>query len=614
MSSDYPRTQHLKQLLQQYNLEYTNSKNDLESHLANLKKQIEELESQRKWTEKQHAEKEAIHVQKVQQAFHYCKQDPQFLTQLPAMDRIPTRFAKHLFPYQKSCIDHMLNVAHFLSDSIKILGNAPGTGKTRMVLVFAFIALRSNLQVSKRKILIIIPSKLMQHWKLESASLGLVTGKEVLFYGNVYSLRRESVDGRIQNQDPDQIPIPPIEIIGHNCFIKYSKECAKYLNDELYTLIFDENETRESSDFFWHKSKCDHWIVSGTYKDNKAWNHLQEKLGHDAVVHASASFIQQSYTLPLMTSHVIRCKGLDPQIRQFLPQHTLALLNQGDMEGALRSVCSENETEFSEQSVILAHTQSLLQIEKECDEKLKDENESKDSILMWQKKKQDNENTRQNIIERIQDTLCPICYTDNMNAPVIITKCCVRRICLACLMRALSVSHQKSKCPWCRCAMLTADAFSVIKVAKSIGHIEDYRNGSKADALLALIQQELNESWLIVTENEHCFKLQGLLKSRGMSCDTLQGSADQVQDLIDRHSSRKVKVLFLNRLGLGVGVHLAHVTRILFYHVFATNSDYKQAIARAQRIGRTEPLIIYHLVTNNEEVDKSILLQHNSVT
>lgn len=620
----YPRSNHLLQLLKSLEAEHTNSLAKIHNEIEEIDQELERLQLKKKHSLLNINLLLKRHVEKVDMAYKYCKKDEQLLVTIPdpstqeeednsLLTELQHRFSSFLYPYQMACIFHMMKVAQTFPDAIKFLGNVPGTGKTRMALIFAWTALRARAKYSRKRILIIVPAKLIQHWKKESNLIELMQGVEIVFYGNVYSLRRDSLGA-----GDDSKKIYPAEVISYNCFLKYSKECARYLNDQVYTLIFDENETRDGSDFFWHKTNCDHWVISGTYKDNKAWSYIQDKVGYDTVVHASSQFIDKSYTLPPITSRVIRCKGLDPQIRQFLPHETLSLLNQGDTAAALRSVLSDDTNDMSEQSVIRAHTnlleRNIQNCKKQVDywERQPPSSISQAALVEWQSKQSKNETLRQNIIERIKDTLCPICYTDNVDAPVIITKCCVRRICLTCLMRTLSIDSKKSKCPWCRCWMLSADTFSVIQVqtSNSVVNVEPvphFRNGTKAEALLSLIQQEPNESWLIVSENEHCFQLQDLLRNKHFQCNTLQGTTEQVQEMIDQHAIGAIQILFLNRLAFGVGVHLAHVTRILFYHVFSTLTEYKQGIARAQRLGRTLPLVVYHLVTNDEEVDKSIL-------
>ena len=84
-----------------------------------------------------------------------------------------------------------------------------------------------------------------------------------------------------------------------------------------------------------------------------------------------------------------------------------------------------------------------------------------------------------------------------------------------------------------------------------------------------------------------------------INCSVLKGSMATIEKRINEFKNGKIKVLLMNSESYCAGMNLQCTTDVIIYHNL--NSDIeKQAIGRAQRIGRTSKLNVHYLKHNNE--------------
>jgi SNF2 family DNA or RNA helicase len=84
-----------------------------------------------------------------------------------------------------------------------------------------------------------------------------------------------------------------------------------------------------------------------------------------------------------------------------------------------------------------------------------------------------------------------------------------------------------------------------------------------------------------------------------ISYHTLRGNKDVIANTIKSFEKGEKRVLFLPLERVGAGINLVTATHIILLHAM-TPEEEKQAIGRAYRLGRTEPLQIIHLLHEGE--------------
>jgi SNF2 family DNA or RNA helicase len=69
-------------------------------------------------------------------------------------------------------------------------------------------------------------------------------------------------------------------------------------------------------------------------------------------------------------------------------------------------------------------------------------------------------------------------------------------------------------------------------------------------------------------------------------------------NILDKFKSGEIKIILLNTQYAGSGIDINYATDVIIYHTMGI--DKQQAIGRAQRVGRTQPLFIHNLCYEHE--------------
>jgi SNF2 family DNA or RNA helicase len=89
--------------------------------------------------------------------------------------------------------------------------------------------------------------------------------------------------------------------------------------------------------------------------------------------------------------------------------------------------------------------------------------------------------------------------------------------------------------------------------------------------------------------------------SEGISYHTLRGNKDVIASTIKSFEKGDKRVLFLPTESAGAGLNLVSASHIVLFHAM-TPEEEKQAVGRAYRLGRTEPLSVIRLLHDGETV------------
>lgn len=206
--------------------------------------------------------------------------------------------------------------------------------------------------------------------------------------------------------------------------------------------------------------------------------------------------------------------------------------------------------------------------------------------------------------QRLSDTTieeCPICYEDPKQNSATLTPCCHRIFCAACILQSLT---RGLTCPMCRSQIKTGELVQLVDENKTKKKKikEDSKLLSKPRQLLKFLKENPNARVLVFSRYENPFlALERDCDSEGISYHTLRGNKDVIASTIKSFEKGEKKVLFLPTESAGAGLNLVSATHIVLLHAM-TPEEEKQAVGRAYRLGRTEPLSIIRLLHEGETV------------
>lgn len=331
--------------------------------------------------------------------------------------------------------------------------------------------------------------------------------------------------------------------------------------------------------------------------------------GH-LVLRCSTNFIAESISLPPIYRHSILCRApLSHQlVAGVISSDVQAFLHAGDIQSALQhlGVAAEQCTNLVD-AVTENRKKELARLKREYDFKASNEYrtpQAKEEALANQKAKIDRlEEQIKSIKERIenfQKEICPICFDEPQDA--LLTKCCQRVFCAACILQSLS---RKLDCPLCRKTTNPSD-LKRITMAGEINEIvkpEAAPNQPllKKDALIKLFQENPKGKFLVFSRYDNPFlQITNELEAVGIDgVKEVKGTKDVIQATLNAFQKGTLRCLLLNSIHAGAGLTITAATHIILLHAMNIEEE-KQILGRAYRLGRKEPLNVYKLVHPDE--------------
>jgi SNF2 family DNA or RNA helicase len=191
------------------------------------------------------------------------------------------------------------------------------------------------------------------------------------------------------------------------------------------------------------------------------------------------------------------------------------------------------------------------------------------------------------------DELCPVCYdVAGQTTPRCTTMCCNNIFCMGCLHEALRST--RGKCPMCRAHCSPANCV----VDSSGHHLPPDQPPGKVEQLLDILRETDGSRVLIFSSWDASYET----VKAGMpeSClPRLCGNSNQMKASLKRFVSGERKVLWINSSNFGSGINLQSADHVVIYHKMSEDLT-SQIIGRAQRSGRTTPLVVHQLCHANE--------------
>jgi SNF2 family DNA or RNA helicase len=376
------------------------------------------------------------------------------------------------------------------------------------------------------------------------------------------------------------------------------------------------------------------WLISGTYFNmcNKIssssysqYYNIKDILREDYInyilVKCNKDFVKDSFKIPPIVEHYHLCKMSKylKVIKKYISSAILDKINANDISGAIKDLGGKNETEEGIAALICADMNKNLsnkQREREYIAGLDIPEDTKAARL----KTIDNEiviieGKIKDLTERITEInskTCSICL-DNITQPIILE--CTHIFCGGCLFNFLNANNYgggtaNKKCPDCRAEIKsTADLTAVVSIKEAelsndIVSVEDNLSKigkgilSKEDTLLEIIKNKPEGKFIVFSRVDVFTKIIKLLVSNNITFAELKGNTSHMMNVLKDFKNGNINVILLTTQYAGYGIDINYATDVVIFHSMAV--DKQQAIGRAQRVGRTNNLIVHNLCFEHE--------------
>ena len=199
-------------------------------------------------------------------------------------------------------------------------------------------------------------------------------------------------------------------------------------------------------------------------------------------------------------------------------------------------------------------------------------------------------------ISNISDKNCSICL-DNLTNPLILN--CTHSYCASCIMMWIRTNK---KCPECRKEIDISDTTFITNTTIT-SPIDRSKIKSKENTLIDIINNKQEGKFLIFSKIENGFSnIINNLNNHDISYTEIKGTTGCMNNILERFRKGEIKVILLNTNYAGSGIDISFATDVIIYH--SMNNERTQAIGRAHRVGRTNPLYVHTLLYEEETQDE----------
>jgi superfamily II DNA or RNA helicase len=315
----------------------------------------------------------------------------------------------------------------------------------------------------------------------------------------------------------------------------------------------------------------------------------------DLIVKNDIEFVEQSFSMPETIHNYHQC--YDPlyhTVKGLVNDNVSAMISAGNISGAIKTLGG-------------SETSNIIDlIKRKMNEEL-EEVSSKiniytirmdaDRIDVWNRRKEKILNQMKELDKRFFDILntpCGICY-GNIVKPVMEPKC-QNIMCGECLLNWLK---DNNSCPFCR---YTIDPKNLIhisneKLNESENETVEEEPKTKNEMILDIIKNKDDGKFIIFSSHDETFStIRTFLYTEGISFGEIKGTVHTRDNTISKFKEGQLKVIFLNSGYNASGINLQEATDIILYHEMGIDTQ-TQIFGRANRIGRTLPLNVHHLLS-----------------
>ena len=305
-------------------------------------------------------------------------------------------------------------------------------------------------------------------------------------------------------------------------------------------------------------------------------------------------FVEESFKMPKTYNNYYMCNQIIyNNIKGIVNNKILEMIEAGDIKSAIKSLGGDKTCNIME----LVKRKKQEEME-EIISKIKIYTIRNDEIKIveW-KEKQNIINTQIIEIDKrfecVLDSNCSICY-ERLEKPVM-EPSCQNIFCGKCILFWFKTNNN---CPLCRKKINLSDLIYIEK--KEYDSLKKQNKSEKLKTKEEILEDIISKDgkFLIFSDWNNTFNtIHNVIEKYSFS--ELKGSINKQNKIINDFKEGKIKILFLNSKNNGSGLNLQEVTDIVLYHKMDERSV-SQIIGRSNRIGRTIPLNVHHLINNTD--------------
>jgi hypothetical protein len=333
-------------------------------------------------------------------------------------------------------------------------------------------------------------------------------------------------------------------------------------------------------------------------------------LGGLVVLLCSKPFLESSQQMPAILETTILCQqsATHRALQAIVSPQIQTMLHAGNIEGALEhlgvsantsmnlveAATKEREKELDRLRKTLVFKESMDYVSAQTKEA---------ALASLRGKIQSVEEQLKTFRSRLLDVVkeeCPICYEDPRTQSGTLTPCCHHIFCGGCILQSLT---RTMACPMCRATIKPSQLVHLVDES-SLPVVENSKQEqlSKQKQLVYFLKNNPTARVLVFSRYENPFsQLELSCETEGISYHTLRGNKDAIASTIRSFETGEKRVLFLPIESGGAGLNLVSATHVLLFHAM-TPEEEKQAIGRAYRLGRKDPLHVLKLLHEGETI------------
>jgi SNF2 family DNA or RNA helicase len=385
-----------------------------------------------------------------------------------------------------------------------------------------------------------------------------------------------------------------------------------------------------------HEMLLNHFFNCSRYISHSLKDCLDEERMLYMLVKSKPSFVRQSFDLPKINEYYYICKLSNAliAIQSFISPAIMAKIHANDIVGAIRDlggtdeqehtivelVCKEIENNIQDKNTEIRFVQSLQTI-------TSDHRDARILILTNEIARLESKlKSLKERIQQIHQETCSICLSPYDN-PILLK--CTHLFCGTCIIHYLHTNKDAKVCPMCRDPIDASKLIAIVKssASSSSSHMpssfspspssssssqmsqtpssihttlmEERGKFTKEEVLMKLIHHRPEGKFLVFSKLDASFvKIIQQLNQHNIPFAEIKGSTGQMMNMLERFKMGFVKVILLNTHNAGSGIDISYATDVILFHQMG--QERTQAIGRAQRVGRTIPLNVHHLLYPSE--------------
>lgn len=376
------------------------------------------------------------------------------------------------------------------------------------------------------------------------------------------------------------------------------------------------------------------WLISGTYfnmchkissSSYSQYYNIKDILREDYInyilVKCNKDFVKESFKIPPIIEHYHLCKMSKylKIIKKYINSSILDKINANDISGAIKDLGGKNETEEGMATLICA----------DMNKNLSNKHREREYIVSLDILEENKANRLKTIdseiasiegkikdlterITEINSKICSICL-DNVSQPIILE--CTHIFCGGCLFKFLNANTLGAitkKCPDCRAEIKSTENLTAIVSRKNaVTDTDTVANEiatdtskigkgilNKEETLLEILKNKPEGKFIVFSRVDVFTNIIKLLVSNGITFAELKGNTSHMMNVLKDFKNGIINVILLTTQYAGYGIDINYATDVIIFHSMPV--DKQQAIGRAQRVGRTNNLIVHNLCFEHE--------------